>query len=442
MAAQYSVKQIPLSKIIPYARNPRLNDKAVDKVAASMKEFGFRQPIVVDEENVIIVGHTRYLAAQKLGLKSAPVHTAIGLTKEQVKAYRIADNRTHEESDWDNELLSLEIGELEDAGFDLGMTGFDTDELAVLLDGSMEDKKGNTGDDDIPPVPKKPVNRRGDVWVLGKHRLMCGDTTNAMDMAALMEDDMADLLWIDPPYNVAYESGGMSIENDDMGDDEFSAFLLAMFMSLYGIMKEGGCFYVAHSDVGGTIFRDAVKGAGFMLKQTIIWVKNTAVLSRQDYNWRHEPILYGWKPGAGHYFGQDFTMNTVIEEDTDFEKMNKDKLVELLNKIVLESETTVHYENKPTKNDVHPTMKPVALVQRHIKASTRPGEIVIDGCGGSGSTLIAAEKIGRIARIMEFDPVYADVIVTRWQEFTGQKAMHANGKSFDALSKTRKRAKK
>ena len=433
---KFIVKDTPLSKITPYARNPRKNEKAVDVVAASLKEFKFRQPIVVDTEGVIVVGHTRYYAAQDLGITSVPVHIADDLTPEQIKAYRIMDNKAHEMAEWDNDLLALEFKDLELVDFDMSLTGFRDNEIENIM-GDLGDKEGNADDDDVPAPEKTAVTKAGDIWVLGNHRLMCGDTTSLMDMHRLMDGEEADLIWTDPPYNVAYESAdGKSIENDDMSDEAFSVFLNESFNRLFEIAKEGCVIYIAHADSYGLAFRSAMIDAGFMMKQCIIWVKNAAALGRQDYNWRHEPILFGWKAGAAHYFCQDFTQNTVTEESTDYANMKKEKLVKILED-QLARQDSVHYENKPKKSTEHPTMKPVDLVARHIKNSSRQGEIVVDGFGGSGTTLIACEKTDRKARIMEFDPIYADVIIRRYEEWSGKPAYHEDGREFKQVKRGR-----
>lgn len=380
-----------LSDIHPYEHNPRINDDAVKAVANSIREFGFRQPIVVDADHVIICGHTRWKAAQKLGLDEAPVHIARDLTPEQIKAYRIADNKTAELAEWDYSLLPLEIGDLQAANFDLNLLGFDSDELDRLLNGEAgEDavEAGETEPDSVPEIPESSDSRRGLIYQLGEHRLMCGDATKAEDVQKLMGEDMADLWLTDPPYNVAYEgSTGLTIQNDDMSDTQFREFLRTAFASVKDAMKPGASFYIFHADSEGYNFRGACHDIGLIVRQCLVWKKNSLVMGRQDYQWIHEPCLYGWKDGAAHSWYSDRSQTTVIEYD------------------------------KPKHNDVHPTMKPIEMLIYLLKNSSERGNLVLDTFGGSGSTLIASEQTGRICRMMELDEKYCDVIRRRWAEF-------------------------
>lgn len=360
-------------------------------VANSIREFGFRQPIVVDADHVIICGHTRWKAAQKLGLDEAPVHIAHDLTPEQIKAYRIADNKTAELAEWDYSLLPLEIGDLQAANFDLNLLGFDSDELDRLLNGEAgEDavEAGETEPDAIPEVPESSDSRRGLIYQLGEHRLMCGDATKAEDVQKLMGEDMADLWLTDPPYNVAYEgSTGLTIQNDDMSDTQFREFLRTAFASVKDAMKPGASFYIFHADSEGYNFRGACHDIGLIVRQCLVWKKNSLVMGRQDYQWIHEPCLYGWKDGAAIAGTATGRQTTVIEYD------------------------------KPKHNDVHPTMKPIEMLIYLLKNSSERGHLVLDTFGGSGSTLIASEQTGRICRMMELDEKYCDVIRRRWAEF-------------------------
>ncbi len=381
--------------IKPYSNNPRLNDDAVEVVARSLQEFGFRQPIVVDEESVIIVGHTRFKAALKLGWKQVPVHVARDLTPDQIRAYRIADNKTAEHSDWNYELLPIELSTLKQANYDLGLLGFDEDELQSLL--NPDGVEGFTDPDEIPEAPEEPITQRGDLWLLGEHRLLCGDSTSADDVAVLMEGELADLLLTDPPYNVAYEgktAEALTIENDSMDDNAFREFLKQAFVNAQTVLKEGAGFYIWHADSEGFNFRWACNEAGWKVRQCLQWVKNSMVLGRQDYQWKHEPCLYGWKEGAGHTWLSDRSQTTVLEFD------------------------------RPSRSEEHPTMKPVPLFRYLIQNSCRVGGLVLDLFGGSGSTLIAAEQLERRAYLMELDPRYCDVIVKRWEAFTGKSALH------------------
>tara|TARA_R100000654_G_scaffold43370_1_gene69568 strand:+ start:57 stop:1229 length:1173 start_codon:yes stop_codon:yes gene_type:complete len=382
------------NKLIPYHNNPRKN-QAVDKVASSIKEFGWQQPIVVDESNVIVVGHTRYQAAQKLGLKEVPTHIAKGLTESQIKAYRLLDNRANQDALWDDEMLKIEIKGLEELNADLNLTGFTADELNKLL---FEENKGLTDEDEIPELSEETVCKQGDIWQLGSHKLICGDSTKNSTFKNLFNENKADLLMTDPPYNVDYESKstGMKIKNDDKSDNEFLKFLSDSFANCADFLKLGGSFYIFHSDWYGLEFRQSVKNSDLELKQNLIWEKNSLVMGRQDYQWQHEPCLYGWKKGGTHTWYSDRKQTTIIKYD------------------------------KPSKSKLHPTMKPVGLIEYFIKNSSKQEDIVLDSFLGSGSTLIACEKQGRICYGIELDPRYADVIINRWQNFTGQKAEKIN----------------
>lgn len=417
--------------LIPYARNSRTHsDEQVAQIAASIKEFGFLNPIIVDGENGIIAGHGRLLAAQKLGIDEVPVVEAAHLTEAQKRAYIIADNKLALNAGWDNEMLALELGELGELGFDLGLTGFDEDEIAALMPDEIE--PGLTDEDAVPEVQDDPVTKPGDVWLLGNHRLMCGDSTIIDDADRLMGGKKADMVWTDPPYNVDYEGGtGLKIQNDSMPDASFRQFLVDAFVVAYSVTKSGRPIYVAHADSEGENFRGAVRESGFLLKQCLIWVKNSMVMGRQDYQWQHEPILYGWKPGEAHKWYGEFTKKTVIDDDVDVKKLDKKELVALVNKLRNSKCTTVIREDKPYRNDIHPTMKPVALVGGMILNSSRPEDVVLDLFGGGGATLIACEKHNRNACLMELDPKYCDVIIRRWQDFTGKQAtLEATGATF------------
>ena len=410
-----------IKSIIPYDKNPRNNAAAVKPVANSIKEFGFQQPIVVDKDGVIIVGHTRYKAAKSLHLKEVPVVVADELTPDQVKAYRIADNSTGEVAAWDLPLLSAEL-----ATIDLDMSQFGLNvELPEVDPEAFED------DYDV-ELPTEPICRPGDVWQLGNHRLVCGDSTDPRDVMALMDGTSADLLVTDPPYNVDYEgSNGKKIQNDSMGESQFRQFLLQAYANAYEVCRTGAAAYIFHADTEGEAFRAMFREAGWELHGCLIWVKNSLVLGRADYQYQHEPCLYGWKPGAGHYFINDRTNTTVIDEakPEDLKKLSKSDLLnwaitaqEMLDK---EPSTVLRF-NKPAASKDHPTMKPVPLLGKLIKNSSKPGQIVLDLFGGSGSTLIACEQLHRSCRVMEMDPQYADVIIDRWEQFTGLEAKKIN----------------
>ena len=335
-----------IAEIKPYGNNPRHNESAVDAVASSIKEFGWKQPLVIDKDNVIVVGHTRYLSAKKLGLTEVPCHIADDLTEEQIAAYRLADNKTNELATWDFEKLKVELEGISD--IDMSQFGFEE------LEASLDDVKDDNFDEE-----------------------------GAVDK--LCEERSADLVLTDPPYNVDYEGqDGMKIQNDKQSDEDFYNFLLSAFKNMYEHTKLGGVIYCFHADTEGLNFRNAFKSAGFKLAECLIWVKNSLVLGRQDYQWRHEPCLYGWKEGAAHYFVDDRTQDTILE-----------------------------YE-KPRNNNLHPTQKNMELVSKLILNSSRKGEMVLDLFGGSGTTLIACEQLGRKAFMMELDEKYADVIVKRF----------------------------
>lgn len=390
------IEQIEIEKLLPYARNSRTHsDEQTAQIAASIKEFGFTNPVLIDNENQIIAGHGRLMAARKLQLKEVPCIRLGYLTETQKKAYVIADNKLALNSGWDEEMLALEIAELKDEDFDIDLLGFSDDELADLADQITEEVEGLTDEDEAPPVPEEAKTKTGDIYVMGKHRLMCGDSTSQNDMEKLCNEHLVDMWLTDPPYNVAYEGktkDALTIKNDSMDDEGFRQFLRDAYVTADTVMKPGAVFYIWHADSEGYNFRGAAQDAGWKVRQCLIWKKSSMVMGRQDYHWKHEPCLYGWKEGAGHLWATDRKQTTILE----FEK--------------------------PSRNGEHPTMKPVALFEYQMLNNTKGGDIVLDSFGGSGTTLIAAEKNGRVARIMELDPKYCDVIVRRWEEFTGKKA--------------------
>ena len=384
-----------VDELIPYVRNSRTHsDEQVAQIAASIKEFGWTNPILVDGEGVIIAGHGRLMAARKLGYSEVPTIELRDLTEAQKKAYVIADNRLALNAGWDNEMLTLELGELAAEGYNLDLLGFDTKELDALLEPQVVD--GRVDEDEVPDVGPEPITKPGDVWVLGRHRLMCGDSTSMEHLSQLCQGQLVDMWLTDPPYNVAYEGktkDSLTIKNDEMGDEQFRQFLRDAYTAADTVMKPGAVFYIWHADSEGYNFRGAAKDAGWTVRQCLIWKKSTMVMGRQDYHWKHEPCLYGWKEGAGHLWASDRKQTTILEFD------------------------------KPSRNGEHPTMKPVALFEYQMLNNTKGGDLVLDSFGGSGTTLIAAEKNGRVARLMELDPKYCDVIVKRWEEFTGKKAV-------------------
>jgi site-specific DNA-methyltransferase (adenine-specific) len=391
------LETIQIDALIPYARNSRTHsDGQVAQIASSIKEFGFTNPVLIDGQGGIIAGHGRVLAARKLGMSEVPCIRLDHLTEAQKRAYVIADNRLALNSGWDTEMLKVEFADLQELGFDLELTGFDLDEIKELL--APVGTEGLTDPDDAPPLPEHPRTVPGDIWVMGKHRLLCGDSTSMDDLAKLTDGQLVDMWLTDPPYNVAYEGKtkeALTIKNDEMGDDQFRQFLRDAYTAADTVMKPGAVFYIWHADSEGYNFRGAAQDAGWKVRQCLIWKKSSMVMGRQDYHWKHEPCLYGWKEGAGHLWATDRKQTTILE----FEK--------------------------PTRNGEHPTMKPVALFEYQLLNNTKGGDQVLDSFGGSGTTLIAAEKNGRVARIMELDPKYCDVIVKRWQDFTGKIATHA-----------------
>lgn len=386
------IEMMNVSVLIPYAKNARQNEKAVDKVASSIKEFGFRNPIIVDEKDEIIAGHTRLLAAKKLGMAEVPTIKVNDLSPEQVKAFRIADNKTAEIAEWDFDLLAQELEELKLADYNLELTGFDFSEAEQLLD-NLKDENEQVEDDDFEiEVPENPITQKGDVWLLGKHRLMCGDSTDKETVEKLMDGKKANLIVTDAPYNVAYQGkskDALTIQNDDMDNEEFYQFLFDSYTRMYEVANDGASIYMFHADSEGLNFRKAFIDAGFKLAQCCIWAKQVMVMGRQDYHWQHEPVLYGWKSTAAHYWNSD------------------------------RKQTTLWHFDRPFRNEHHPTMKPIPLIVYPIKNSSKIGDLVFDPFGGSGSTLIACQETDRICYTMELDEKYADVIVNRYIEYVG-----------------------
>lgn len=393
------IELLQIEKLIPYANNARNNEKAVDKVAASIKEFGFRNPIIIDKNNEIIAGHTRLLAAKKLGLKEVPTIRADDLTAEQVKAFRIADNKTAEYSEWNFELLAQELEELKLADYDLSLTAFDLSECEKLLDLLKEVNNKNKDDDFDIELPEEPVTKRGDIWLLGKHRLMCGDACSESDVAALMREDFADMVFTDPPWNVNYGATEhpswkqRTILNDSMTTEEFKKFLDSAFKVMNKFSKPGCMTYVVMSAQEWGNLMLSLKENGYHWSSTIIWNKDRLVLSRKDYHTKYEPIWYGWSDGSAR-----------------------------LHPLTDRQQCDVWDIPRPSVSELHPTTKPVELVVRAIKNSSNMKDIVLDLFGGSGTTLIACEETDRRCRMMELDEKYADVIVKRYIDKVGSDA--------------------
>lgn len=402
-----TVTYFPLDSLNYYAKNSRTHsEEQIVQIAASIKEFGFTTPLLIRADKTIIAGHGRAMAARKIGMTEVPCIVLDHLTETQARALVIADNRIAQNAGWDFDMLKVEFADLSQLGFDLSLSGFDIDEIADLL--TPPGTEGLTDPDEVPEAPAQPVTAPGDIWVMGNHRLMCGDSTMVDHMQQLVKGQLVDMWLTDPPYNVAYEGktkDALKIKNDAMADDQFRQFLRDAFVTADTVMKPGAVFYIWHADLEGYNFRGACRDAGWTVRQCLIWKKSTMVMGRQDYHWKHEPCLYGWKDGAGHLWAADRKQTTVLE----FEK--------------------------PSRNGEHPTMKPVGLFAYQMLNNTKGGDLVLDSFGGSGTTVIACEQHGRFARAMELDPVYCDVIVKRWQEFTGQKAVReADGVEFNTLA--------
>lgn len=398
------------SDLIPYARNSRTHsDAQISKIAASIREFGFLNPVIVDGENGIIAGHGRIMAAQKLGIEEVPTIEATYLSEAQKRAYIIADNRLALDAGWDDEMLRVEFEELKGLDFDLSLTGFELDEITALF--PEAETVGLTDEDAVPETPEVPVTVEGDVWLLGRHRLMCGDSTSIEHLERLCDGQLVDMWLTDPPYNVAYEGktkDALTIKNDKMDDNGFRQFLTDAYIAADAVMKAGAVFYIWHADSEGYNFRGAAKDAGWTVRQCLIWKKQTMVMGRQDYHWKHEPCLYGWKDGAAHLWATDRKQTTILEFD------------------------------RPFRNAEHPTMKPVELFEYQMLNNTKGSDLVLDSFAGSGTTAISCEKHGRNARLMELDPKYCDVIIKRWQDFTGQDAtLESTGQTYDDLKAER-----
>jgi DNA modification methylase len=407
--ADLKVDLRPIDVLLPFARNPRMHsDAQIAQIAASMVEWGWTNPILVDGTNGVIAGHGRLLAARKLGLKQVPVVELAHLSDTQKRAYVIADNQLTLASSWDEAMLRVELEALRDDDFDLGLIGFDPDELAGLLDGEEPDNAGLTDDDAAPEPEEHPISKPGDLWQLGEHKVLCGDATLAADYRTLLGDDLVDMVFTDPPYGVNYANSAKDklrgthrpILNDNLGE-AFGAFLLAACSHMLAVTK--GAFYICMSSSELDTLQAAFRAAGGHWSTFVIWAKHTFTLGRADYQRQYEPILYGWKDGHERYW------------------------------CGARDQGDVWFLKKPARNDLHPTMKPVELMERAIRNSSKTRDLVLDPFGGSGSTLIACEKTGRRARLIELDPKYVDVTVKRWQDWTGKKATRQDGVSFEEV---------
>lgn len=381
-----------VEELIPYARNARTHSSAqITQIAASIKEFGFLAPIVIAEDNTILCGHGRFYAAQKLGLKKIPCVKESHLTEAQKRAYIIADNKLSINAGWDDELLAVELSDLQGEGVDLSITGFDKKELADLFDDKSKSDVEDDGYDLSAALEKAAFVQRGDIWTVGRHRLMCGDATSADDVAALMGGKRANLLLTDPPYGVSFKSSsGLTIQNDSIKDEDFYCFLKSAFSAAVDCLEKGAAAYIFHADTEGLNFRRAFVDVGFHLAGCCIWVKDSLVLGRSDYQWQHEPVLYGFLQNGKHSWYSD------------------------------RKQTTIWNFAKPKKNANHPTSKPLDLLSYPIQNSSQENAIVLDTFGGSGSTLMACELTNRICYTMELDEKYASVILRRYVDDTGR----------------------
>ncbi len=386
---------VSIDKLIPYVNNARTHSpEQINKLRSSLREFGFINPVIIDSEYNVIAGHGRIAAAKEEGIKEVPCVFVDYLTEAQKKAYILADNRMAMDAGWDEELLRVEIEALKDEDYDIGLTGFDLSEIEDLFGGSSTDGVEDDDYDLDAALEKAAFVKSGDIWTVGRHKLMCGDATNPEDVNTLMGDKKANLIVTDPPYNVSFESSdGLSIKNDKMENTKFYEFLLAAFQNMAAHLEKGGAAYVFHADTEGLNFRKAFIDAGFHLSGCCIWVKNSLVLGRSDYQWQHEPVLYGFLQNGKHYWSKNAGR----------------------------SQTTIWNFDKPKKNKNHPTSKPLDLLAYPIGNSSQENAIVIDTFGGSGSTLMTCEKTNRTCYMMELDEKYASVILRRYVEDTGDK---------------------
>ena len=411
------VDYIPIEQLTPYEKNATIHtQEQIEQIKKSIHEFGMNDPIGIwGKDNLIVEGHGRLQACKELGMKEVPVIRLDDLTDEQRRAYTLVHNQTTMNTGFDLDVLNEE---LENLSIDMTEYGFDSiSEEDVELE-----EDGFDFDDDGEPK-KEAKSKRGQIYKLGNSILMCGDSTNADDVGKLMNGNVADMVVTDPPYNAAIQnSDGMTIEKDDLNNEQFKQFLHGAFANLSASLKPGGAFYIWYASREHINFEQACIDNGLSVREQLIWVKNAMVLGRQDYQSRHEPCLYGWKEGDGHYFIYDRTQTTVFEKPADFDKMSKDDTVKLLKKIYSEVPSTIIHEDKPTHNNIHPTMKPVNLIARLIKNSSEKGDSVLDLFGGSGTTLIVCEELGRKCYMMEYDPIYVDAIIERYEEYTGKKA--------------------
>ena len=412
------IEYVSINEIKPYKKNAKLHpQEQIEQIKKSIEQFGMDDPIGIWKDE-IVEGHGRLIACKELGYTEIPIIRLDHLTDEERKAYALAHNKLTMNSDFDIDVLNDELMNID--SIDMSLFGFDLD---------LEIEELEIIEDEAPELPKEPQSKLGEIYQLGNHRLMCGDSTNEDNVRELMNDKKADLLFTEPPYNVdVSNSQGMKIKNDNMDNESFKDFLYKSFKCANESLKEGGAFYIWHADSETVNFRTQCEENDLMVKQCLIWVKNGFNFGRQDYKWKHEPCLYGWKEGAGHYFVEEYNHPTVIEDEIDIDSMKKEEMKKLLAELLADqTPTTIVHENKPLKNDLHPTMKPIKMCADLIRNSSKQGEIVLDLFGGSGSTLITCEQLHRTCYMMEYDPQYVDVIIQRWENFTGQKAIKIKG---------------
>lgn len=423
MAKIGKVQEVPIAKLVPYERNAKIhNENQIEKIVKSIQEFGFLNPCLIDKDNNVIAGHGRVMAAKKLGWQKIPCLYIEGLTEAQRRAYILADNRLSELAEWDRDLISEELETLKAEGFDILLTGFSIDDIVIDDDFGVEHEAS------APQIVEtKAQVKRGEVYALGQNRLMCGDSTKTEDVLKLMGGEYADLLETDPPYNVAVQNSvnGQTIENDNLPDHEFRDFLFSAMQNASNVMKQGAAFYIWHASSTALIFMQVAEEVGLTVKSTLIWVKNHFTLGRADYQWQHEPCLYGWKEGAPHYFIDLRSLSTIYDGEN-LQDLSKEDAIEQL-ALLRNVLSTAMREKVPTMDDLHPTMKPVSLIKKQIRNSSKEGDIVLDLFGGSGTTLVACEEMNRRCFMMEYDEHYASVIVDRWEKQTGEKAERIDG---------------
>lgn len=418
-----NIQTIAIDKLNPAKYNPRVDlqpgDPEYEKLKRSIKEFGYVEPIIWNKRTGNVVGgHQRLKILKSEGHKEVKV-SVVDLDDNKEKALNIALNKIS--GDWDEEKLNQIFIELQDdLDIDMELTGFDIEEIDDIL-ANFDTSEVEEDDFDIEEELEKeepPIAKPGDIWILGRHRLLCGDSTSQEDVNRLMEGQQADLIITDPPYNVNYESdSGMKIENDNLGNDDFLNLLLGAFSNMFDISKEGTPIYVFHADTEGYNFRKAFSEAGFKLAQGLVWVKNSLTLGRQDYQWRHESILYGWKEGAAHKWYGQRDKSTILEDDIELKDLSKKELIEIIEDLMEDTPETIIRFDRPTKNTIHPTMKPLGLLSMPMKYSSKPGDLVVDLFGGSGSTLMTSEQMGRTCYTMDLDPIYCDAIVNRYKAY-------------------------